>query len=386
MQNSITLKRISIVLVILTALSCDQNVPQLSQPKPLKDGWEISSPEQEKMNMALLTQAVEKNRQHENVDAFVIVRNGRLIVDEYYNGYSFEKRHKVWSITKSITSAVTGIAIEKKFINSENDSFYKYMGVYTEEVPANKKSITIKHLLAMTSGIEWVELGGPNSAGYLVAFSPDWVTFVLEQPMQERPGASFNYSSGNYMLLAPILKNSTGEQADVFARKYLFSPLGINDYEWVKCSEFWEKTEGGELPSVSKPDPPIQFAKRFRDYPSMGSGLKMLPRDIAKIGQLYLNRGKWDGKQIVDADWIEESTREQFGNNEYGLGWRLTSFDSKAGKIDCYYATGFGEQCMYIFPEYNLVVVFTQQNYRTMEEGREHTQDILQNYILPAIQ
>lgn len=374
--------------ISLFVMSCkgQEQTRQITKPEQLNDGWEISTPDDVKMDETLLAEAVEKNRLNKGVDGFVVVRNGKLIVDEYYNGYNAKKPHKVWSVTKSITSAIMGIAIEKGAIQSVNDSISRYMGPYVQAMSNDKNTITIRHLLTMTSGIDWVELGGRQSAGFRVAYSPDWIEFVLTQPMSDTPGRRFNYSSGDYMLLAPIIKNATGMQADAYAEQHLFSPMQITSYEWIKGSEFWTKMEGGELPGARKPEPPIEYPEYFAGYPATASGLKMLPRDMAKVGQLYLDNGKWNGKQIIPADWIMQSVQPHFGNTGYGYGWRLTQYIVGDKEIDCYYATGFGLQSIYVFPELDLVTVFTQQNYRTMQEGERQTQDVLQNYVLKAVQ
>lgn len=366
-------------------LSCNEATEDMLPPQQLNDGWEVSTPEKEGMDAALLAKAIEQNADNEKVDGFVVARNGRLVAEAYYNGYKADTPHKVWSVTKSVISAITGITIEEGKIASEQDSIRKYMGNYELVMSGDKHGITIEHLLTMTSGIEWVELGGRQSAGFRVAYSPDWVEFVLSQPMSQEPGGRFNYSSGDYMLLAPIIKNATGMQADAYAEERLFAPMQISNYEWVKGSEFWTKLEGGEMPDVQKPEPPIEYPEYFAAYPHTGAGLKMLPRDMAKLGQLYLNKGIWDGKQVLPAAWVEQSVQPHYGNNEYGYGWRLAKYSVHGEETDCYYATGFGLQSIYVFPEYQLVVVFTQQNYRNMQEGSRQTQDVLRNYVLKAV-
>jgi CubicO group peptidase (beta-lactamase class C family) len=187
------------------------------------------------------------------------------------------------------------------------------------------------------------------------------------------------------MLLAPILKNATGEHADTFAATNLFSPLGITNYEWIKSSEFWTKMEGGELPGARKPEPPIDYASRFAGFPNVGSGLKMLPRDMAKLGQLYLNKGKWSGRQLVDEQWIVQATGPQSENSAYGYGWRSKPYFLNNQQLPCFYVTGFGLQSIYVFPTLDLVVVFTQQQYRSMEQGEKQTQQIIEEFVLTAV-
>lgn len=360
--------------LLLAFLSCKESESEVSTPQKQDDGWEVAAPNEVGLDDDLINAAIDKCEGN-GVDALLIVKDGKLVAEAYYNDYDAGKQHKVWSVTKAVTATIIGIAIEEGDIRSVDDSMSKYLGAYADNMPEDKKSITIANLLSMSSGIEWVELGGRQSAGFRVAYTPDWVDFVLQQPMAYAPGDVYNYSSGNYMLLAPILRNATGIQADEYAKQHLFEPMGINNYEWVKGSEFWTKTEGGEIPSVQKPKPPIQYPDHFKEYPNMGSGLKMLPRDMAKLGLLCLNNGKWQGKQIVSETWVNNTTKNQFNNTEYGYGWRIMQLQVNGKSVDCFYASGFGQQGVYVFPQENIVVVFTQQNYTTMGKGRQLTED-----------
>jgi len=371
--------------LLLISSSCRQDNREYISPKQLDDNWTISTPDKEGMDMELIKEVVLKiSNDYEGIDGIVVVRHGKLVLDEYFNGYDPEKQHKAFSITKSIVGALVGIAIEQGHITSENDSIKDYMGSYLTDKNPALQNLTVKHILTMTTGLEWVELGDMNSQGMRLPYTNDWIEFVLKLPIVSTPGTTYNYSSGNVTLLAPIIKNSTGIQADEFADKYLFSPLGIKNYEWVKMSEFWTKTEDGEIPGVKEPKS-LKFDTLFSEFPSTQAGLKMVPRDIAKFGQLYLNNGLWNGKRILTEDWISKSTQPQFNNKEYGYLWRLTEYGFNDKKIKCYYGTGFGLQKLYVFPTLDLVVVLTQQNYRRMPKGEKETQNIINNYILKSV-
>ncbi|RYZ54030.1 MAG: class C beta-lactamase-related serine hydrolase, partial [Sphingobacteriales bacterium] len=199
------------------------------------------------------------------------------------------------------------------------------------------------------------------------------------------PGSVFNYSSGNTMLLAPVIKKATGVQADAFAKEHLFQPLGINMYEWDKASEFWSRTQSGELPGADKPDSVIQYSKAFAELPNTATGLKMLPRDLARIGQLYLNKGRWKGKQIVSESWIERSLQPYLSDSRYGYHWVSRSYVHNGKEIPCYLASGFGGQGVYLFPSLSMVLVFSQHTYKDMEEGEAETEKIIKEYILKAV-
>ncbi len=369
------MKRQTILLltILFSLTACNQkNKETFSTPQSLNDGWKISSPDKLGFNQQQFESLINNvSNKNSKLNSLVIARHDKLIVDKYFNGYSPDSIQKIWSITKVITGTTIGIAADKGLL-SEKDSIYKYL---TDYIPVENSSIgkiTIEHLITMTSGFEWIELGGPQSAGFQLAYSNDWIAFTLNQPHTNIPGTTFNYSTGNTMLLAPIIKKATNLQADEFTKDNLFRPLGITDFEWDKQSEFWIKTQSGELPGAKRPDN-IDYKKPFADLSNTGSGLRMKPRDLCKIGQLYLNKGKWNGKQIVSEKWINESIQSHFGNSNYGYHWRLMNINQKP----CYYATGFGLQRIFVFPTFDLVVVMTQQHYETMPQGEKWTNQFL---------
>ncbi|HNE46822.1 MAG TPA: serine hydrolase, partial [Chitinophagales bacterium] len=357
-----------IILTILFSLTaCSQKDKQtISTPQTLDDGWKISEPDNagfDKQKLEKLIRGI--SSENPKLNSLVIARHGKLIADEYFNGYTPDSLQKIWSVTKSITGTIIGIAVDKGLL-SEKDSIYKYLTDYIPNANSSEGAITIEHLMTMTSGFEWVELGGPKSAGFQLAYSTDWIAFTLNQPHTNVPGTIFNYSTGNAMLLAPIVKKATGQQANEFAKDNLFLPLGITNYEWDTQSEFWTKTQSGELPGAKQPTD-IDYKKPFSDFTNTGSGLRMRSRDLCKIGQLYLNRGKWNENQIVSEKWINKSTQSHFGNSDYGYLWRLMNFQNNS----CYYATGFGLQRIFVIPTLDLVVVMTQQHYETMPQGEK---------------
>lgn len=352
-------------LFLLTGCN-QQDTAIFSPPQMTNDGWEVSVPGKAGFDRQKLESLIGNiSSGNPKLDGIVVARYGKLVVDQYFNGYSRNKLHKIWSITKPITGTLLGIAADKGLL-SEKDSIYNYLGDYMPAATSSKAAITIEHLITMTSGFEWTELGGPESAGFQLAYSNDWIEFSLSQPHRTAPGHLFNYSTGNSMLLAPIIKKATGRQASEFASDYLFRPLGITNYEWDTQSEFWTKTQSGELPGAKRPAG-IAYKKPFSDFSNTGSGLRMRPRDLCKFGQLYLNKGRWNDRQLVSENWITKSTRQHFGNADYGYHWRLMNFHGKS----CYYATGFGLQRIFIFPSLDLVVVMTQQHYETMPEGEK---------------
>lgn len=365
------------ILLFAVAACLRTGRDEMAVPQKLADNWTISSPEKEGFDQQRLEQVIgEIPMKNPKLDGIVIARNGKLVVDQYFNGYSPFELHKIWSITKMVTGTILGIAVDQDLL-SVKDSIHRHLGNYSITPLSNTRTITIEHLITMTSGFEWVELGGPESAGGQLPYAKDWIDFILNQPHTGKPGDVFNYSTGNTMLLAPIIKSGTGLEAREFAKDYLFDRLAIEHYEWDTQSEFWTKTQGGELPGT-KQAVTIDYDKPFADYTNTGSGLRMRPRDLCKLGQLYLDKGRWGSQQIISENWVEASTQPHFGNNEYGYHWRLMKIQDMA----CFYATGFGLQRIFVFPELDLVIAITQQHYRTMPKGRALTDELLENILM----
>jgi CubicO group peptidase (beta-lactamase class C family) len=364
-------------------ISCNNTEASKKQsgPEQLNDGWTISTPAAEGLKQDLIDQALVNSANNEKLDALIIIRNGKLVAERYANGYGPDKLHKVWSITKAITATVTGIAVDRGAIGSVAEPMHRYMPDYP--MPAGSlKEISIEHLLTMQSGFEWTELGGPGSPGYELPYSSDWISFALKQP-HSAPGKRFEYNTGSYMFFAPIIKNATGMQAAEYAKTYLFEPLGITHYQWDKQSEFWTKTKGDELKGAREPGT-IKYSDSFAAFTNTGSGLHMRPRDMAKIGQLYLDKGKWNGKQILSEEWVDKATKGHYDNTAYGYGWRLMSYETGGKMYSAYFASGFGQQSIIVIPELQMVVVFAQNHYDSMPEGNRMTMDLMQKYILSA--
>jgi CubicO group peptidase (beta-lactamase class C family) len=369
---------VSLLIVAFSLIACNEKKERVmhKEPKQIKGGWEISTPEKEGFNKKQLEEVIANvSVDNPKLDGLLIARNNKLIVEEYFNGYSTDKLHKVWSITKAVTGTTLGIAVDKGLI-SQNDSIYKHLKNYTIDSTSTARGITVEHLITMTSGYKWVEMGGRQTANFKLPYSQDWIEHILSQPHILPVGTKYNYSTGNTLLLAPIIKNATGKQVSEFAQENLFTPLAITNYTWYTQSEFWTKQEGDEIPNVEKPAA-IEYKKPFADLTNTGSGLFMRPRDMCKIGQLYLNKGKWDGEQVLSEDWIVASTQPHFNNKEYGYHWRLGTFEG----YPYYYATGFGVQRIVVFPTLNMVIVLTQQHYTTMQKGNVLTNNLLREIL-----
>lgn len=267
--------------------------------------------------------AFENILKKEKVDSVIVQKNNRVIFEYYRNNKMKEKQHKIYSVTKSILSALIGIAIDKGYIENVHAPISQYFPEFNKD---KEKKITIEHLLTMTSGLHW-----PGNNRMIP--SKNWVHFVLDQEMDKPPGKEMVYSCGSSHLLSAILQKTTGLYTEEFARKQLFSPLGIVDYKWNR---------DGHGIAIG------------------GFGLTMKSSDMLKIGTLYLNEGRWKSKQIVPLDWTKESTSMKVKVDDtfsYAYHWWNKQLDHQEGRI--YYASGYEGQYIIIAPEEQLVAVLT---------------------------
>ena len=342
---------------------------QYVSPAKTEGNWEVSSLKAEgidadKIN-ELMLQLLNGNIQ--NIHSVLIVKNGKLVLEEYFYGYARHKIHSLMSVSKSITSLLIGITIDQKKISDIDKKIYKFFPSHKDiSWDDLKNTIRLKHVLNMTAGLDWnywvYSDTDPRSTSQAMIGSDDWIRFVLARKMVDIPGKRFVYSNGLTMLLGEILRNATGEYADKFAEEFLFGPLGISDFSWQKL-----------------PDGTIITAW----------GLKLKPCDMAKIGYMMLKEGKWKDKQIVSSSWVKESTKAQSeGDMLLGAGygyqwWRGSTLINKKN-IEAFYAAGKGGQYIFVCPELDLVTVFTSKP-EEHPMGELQPQIIMVNYIIPAM-
>ena len=336
-------------------------------PSKLDDGWEISSPSNEGVDTNKITAMMNNILADDlpNIHSVLLVKNGKLILEEYFNGYSREIKPIIASVTKSITSILIGIAIDKQMIASVNQRVYDFFPEYGGTSWIDQKyEINLKHVLTMTAGVDWDEITflhpHPKNPNTLMYKSDHPIGYVLDKKQIDQPGSRWRYNSGLTVLLGGIVKNTTGLYADKFAEQYLFRPMGIEDYLWLKHPDGTIYTHG-EL-----------FLK---------------PRDMAKIGYMMLNQGKWENKQIISQEWIQESTREHidtFKGYRYGYQWRCGKTLICDQEIEAFWASGTGGQKIYVFPKLDLVVVFTSKIFGN-DSGHGRNESLLANFIIPAV-
>ena len=275
------------------------------------------------------------NSVHNTIDSYpinaeVIVKDG-VIVDEYYkDGYDQNSVFTLQSTSKSVTSALIGIAIDKGYIPSVNEPISTYFPQILDSGSEYKSQITVWNLLTHTTGLNASDTANWNE--WLA--SDNWVDYVLERPATSRPGTVFSYFTGNTHLLSAILQQATGKTAYEFGKEYLFDPL---DMDSVQCSTDPQGISDG------------------------GNGFAMNVYDMAKLGELYLNNGNWNGEQIISEQWINDSTTLQFdrssGSADYGYQWWVRTFGENA--YPAYFAQGHYGQYIFVVPDLNLVVAIT---------------------------
>jgi CubicO group peptidase (beta-lactamase class C family) len=290
------------------------------------------------------------------IDSVTVVRNGYVVADAAVYPYRLGSVHAIHSCTKSIVSALVGIAIAEGYIEGVQQpitSFFPARSV--ANLDSRKEQLTLKHLLTMTSGLECRDSYLYRWEGLeRIQASEDWVQYVLDLPMGEAPGSKFEYCNGASFLLSAIIQQTTGVSALEFAEERLFGPLGISDLNW--------------------PANPRGIQIGWSD-------IRMTPHDMARIGYLYLRKGQWEGTQVVPADWVEDSTRKHTAAtllDGYGYQWWVDD----TGDPLVYMALGYAGQFILVVPARDLVVVFTSD---LAERDTLVPVSLLSEFIIPAV-
>jgi len=349
---------------------------------PIPD-WTVSTPEKQNMNSSCIEEMYDFIQDNESdFQSILIIRNGYIVEEAYlfqfiryssagyvapFDDYILDQihdgKHAIWSCTKSVTSLLIGIAIDKGFIESVDQTLFeifpdKWKPSYGNET---KKTISIEHLLTMTSGLEWDELTDGFELWPNDSYTLD---YVLNKPLVHKPGTNFTYSTGAIQLLSSIIQNRTGMKTSEFARQYLFEPIGIqgSDWEWAEATWQWGS---GALANISHG----------------GFGIYMTPRAMGRIGLLALNNGTWEDTQVIPKEWIEISTLSHVTEGlfapgtEYGYLWWLSP--------EYYSASGLFGQRIHIIPEHDIIVVFTHE--ATSDVLMPEIDYIVTNYIIGAV-
>ncbi len=379
---------ILIAIVALFSLAgCEDENPvasyEYSPPPNVGDGWSTASLQSVGMRENYISTIARNvnNGTYTEVHSVLIVKDDKLVFEEYWPGSDFSltnpqyhgayvyfnrnTRHNTHSATKSITSALVGIAIQRGSIHSVSDSIFAYLPNHQSLKNQGREKITIEHALRMASGLTWNEWGVDITSPQhdLMQFnrSSDPIRYLLSKSLATEPGTSFCYNGGTVDLLAVIIATAERTSLPTFSRNALFEPLGITNYAWVTLFPSGITCAHGDI--------------------------YITPRDMAKFGYLFLKNGMWNGVQVLSSNWVEQSTRNHISPgvswaDGYGYLWWIRTYRSGGVAYNAFRADGWGGQQIIVFPGLNMVVVFTGANYTT---GVPCDQ-IVERYILASLQ
>lgn len=364
------MKRVSLLVPLLTVTSIAAAGAQ-QRPWPTR-GWPTSSPKAQELDgssLVALHRAIESG-DYGYIDRLLVVRNGYLVMNERYEhdyrqisqgrdtaAHQYNYSHPDWhpyyqgravhtlqSVTKSISSALIGIAIGRGAIEGTGVPVLSFFDDYDlSRADDRMRRMTLDHLLTMRAGMEWHETDRPldstNTTIQLEA-SNDWIQFTLDQPMIHEPGEVFIYNSGTSHLMSGIIKKATGRYIDDYAEEHLFEPLGITNYHWKKTPKGYPDTEGG---------------------------LYLEAEDLAKIGYLYLHDGVWEGWRILPEGWVARSTARRVDdtfpgnpNRNWGYGYQWWRLDRDG--VVVWAGLGYGGQYLLVIPQHDLIGVINSWN------------------------
>jgi len=335
-------------------------------PLYLNDGWDISLPKNfNTESIDKMEDAINSNV-FENTHSVLIARNGKLIYENYFSGYNSSIPHDTRSASKSISSAIVGIAIDSKMIKNENEKLYDFLPEkYKTTTDTLKKQISIHSLLTMSSGLDAIDFGIQRESFATedkYQQQKDITKYILEAPMLYKPNLHSNYGSANPYLLGVIANSVISEPLELFMDRTLFQKLKIFNY-------------------IIQSD--------GHGVPYFGGGMYLTPRDMLKFGQLYLNKGKWKNKRIVSKEWIKKSFKNYHilentvDKNGYGYLWWHKTYNVNGQLIKSVEARGAGGQYIFVVPQLKSVIVITSSNFRN---GKfQQPEKILNDYILPSL-
>ena len=271
------------------------------------------------------------DKKYGRINSFLVSKNNKLICEEFFFGYTENDLHQIESCSKSVTSILIGIATDKGFIKNLNEPVCEIFPEYAHLKTGNYKAITVKNLLTMQSGFE------PQNDQLFRAENK--FDFAINRKLNSKPGTKFQYDGGNTEILGAVLYRKTGTPVDDFAREFLFQPLAIMQFTW----------EGDH------------------QLPLMAGSLRLKPEDLLKLGELILNKGKFNDRQIVSEKWIKESTtvktKTHIPGDDYSFQWWNLNLVSNGKTYPVIWANGWGSQFIYIIPEIEVVIVTTGHNY-----------------------
>ena len=342
----------------------DERVAAIQSIRP-NSGWQLSKAPYDRGKIEELNRMI-AGKVYKEITSVVVIRDGGLLIEEYFNGATRNTLHNTRSVGKSFASTILGMAIHDGYIKSENQTLKDFYDLrkFANYSP-KKESVTLKNLLTMSSDFDGNDDDG-NSPGNEEKMYPtgDWIKFALDLPMDEKrnAGERWAYFTTGVVLLGDIINKSVPDGLEKYADRKLFKPLGITKYEW-------------------------QYTPQ--KVPSTAGGLQMNALDFAKYGQLYQQGGRWNGKQLLARDWVQKTLTKQIalspgGSDAYGYLFWNTTFTIGGKRHEAFFATGNGGSKIFVFKDQPLVIVITGAAYG---KWYMHAQvfSMMNRYILPAV-
>jgi len=303
--------------------------------------------------------------EYPDINGMVIVRNGSVVFGKYANGYGPQDTHHVASVTKSIMSALIGIAIDSGYIQHADQKVLDFFPEYGQEAADRQvQDITIRHLLTMTAPYPFEDWHEPLDQ---LCMQSDWIKYTLDMLGEGGTPGEFKYSTAGAHLLSAIITRSTGQSARAFANEHLFEPIGMKEIPDYDMGSFgFDELFGKDVRGWVK-DP--------SGHSTGGWGLTMSPRDMARFGFLYLNRGVWDSQPIISEEWIEQSTA--MNSNHYGYMWWLREEEG----LSTFSAIGDGGNIICCIPDQDMVVAIVS----AFSVNPKDRWTLIKEHVIPAI-
>lgn len=378
-----------LILIVPLVESCNRDSTpdyRYSQPEQVNDGWDTGTLDQVNIDKGEIADMMDyiNDRPGHNIHSILIFKDQLLVFEEYFEGYLYSSNppgsdgdyiqydrltdHYLASISKTITSIIFGAAVKEGFIDNTDIKLIDIFPEYEDILTGSKAEITVKQLLTMSSGLSWDEsttsYGDPSNDVTALFSSDDPLAYILGRPLQYAPGSEFLYNSGGTNVLGAVIEKFTGMSLLDFGNSYLFDPLNIEGGLWQR------------LPS---------------GYFFASGGLFLRPRELAKTGYLFLNKGYWGDHQVVTEDWISGSVARHIDTegrtlpmaDNYGYQWWIMDFNANGQVYNTFFAAGWGDQYMFVFPEQEMIILFNCGNY--LSYGNISPFNLVEDYILDAL-
>jgi CubicO group peptidase (beta-lactamase class C family) len=350
------------IKIIIPEIKVNEEMVRFQSIKPIKD-WQISKDNFDKSKIEELNRKI-ANQTFKNITSIVVIKEGKLLIEEYFNDATRNTLHDTRSVGKSFASTILGIAIKEGYLKSETQTLKEFYDLKSfQNYSTSKDSITLKSLLTMSSNFEGSDMNS-ESIGNEENMYPtkNWVDFTLNLPIDKTKvvDKQWDYFTAGCIVIGDIIHKSVPNGLEKYADKNLFKPLGITNYRWEFTPQKVANTAGG---------------------------IQLRSLDFAKFGQLYKNKGAWNGKQILSQEWIAKSLSHQMtiSENEY-YGYLFWNKTYKVNGVDyeVYYSSGNGGNRIFIFKDQPIVIVITSTAYNTAY-GHKQVEKIMQEYLIPAI-